>query len=96
MAGREGESSVVVLGFGAVALTKLETAGSPDPHLRNTRKGVNLHRLDSTPDRLQRFGSLGDIGANLVFALVTSEAPIAGNGLPMKAGEHEVRPYPLF
>jgi hypothetical protein len=51
---------------------------------------------DGHLNRLQRFGSLGDVGANLVFALITGEAPIAGNGLPMKAGGHEVRPYPLF
>jgi hypothetical protein len=47
-------------------------------------------------NRLQRFGSLGDVGANLVFARVTGEAPLAGKGHPMKAGDHEVRPYPLF
>ena len=47
-------------------------------------------------NRLQRFGSLGDVGANLVFALITGAAPNAGHGRPMKAGEHEVRPYLLF
>jgi hypothetical protein len=40
------------------------------------------------PNRLQRFGSLGDVGANLVFALMTGEGPDEGGrtrGSPLPA-----------
>ena len=47
----------------------------------NRRKPLLLNRL-------QRFGSLGDVGANLVFALVTGEGPDEGGrtrGSPLPA-----------